>query len=36
VKLSVMERALEVANERFGRYEIDVSAPDNIVLQPIS
>ena len=36
LKLSVMERALEVANERFGRYEIDVSAPDNIVLQPIS
>lgn len=36
VKLSVMERALEVANSRFGRYEIDVSAPDNIVLQPVS
>ena len=36
LKLAVMERALEVANERFGRYEIDVSAPDNIVLQPIS
>jgi cell division protein FtsQ len=36
VKLSVMERALEVANSRNGRYEIDVSAPDNIVLQPIS
>jgi cell division protein FtsQ len=36
VKLSVMERALEVANSRIGRYEIDVSAPDNIVLQPIS
>ena len=36
LKLSVMERALEVANARFGRYEIDVSAPDNIVLQPIS
>jgi cell division protein FtsQ len=36
VKLSVMERALEVANSRTGRYEIDVSAPDNIVLQPVS
>ncbi|MDP4585842.1 MAG: FtsQ-type POTRA domain-containing protein [Microbacteriaceae bacterium] len=36
LKVSVMERALEVANSRTGRYEIDVSAPDNIVLQPIS
>lgn len=36
LKLSVMERALEVADSRTGRYEIDVSAPDNIVLQPIS
>jgi cell division protein FtsQ len=36
VKLSVMDRALEVANKRFGRFEIDISAPDNIVLQPIS
>jgi cell division protein FtsQ len=36
VKLSVMDRALEVANKRFGRFEIDISAPDSIVLQPIS
>jgi cell division protein FtsQ len=36
VKRAVMERALDVANSRVGRYEIDVSAPDNIVLQPIS
>ena len=35
VKLSVLERALDVANSRTGRYKIDVSAPDNIVLQPI-
>lgn len=36
VKRAVMERALDVANSRVGRYEIDVSAPDNIVLQPIT
>ena len=35
LKLVVMNRALEVANQRTGRYEIDVSAPDNIVLRPI-
>lgn len=35
LKLLVMERALEIANKRTGRYEIDVSAPDNIVLRPI-
>ena len=36
VKHAVMERALDVANSRGGRYEIDISAPDNIVLQPIT
>jgi cell division protein FtsQ len=36
VKLVVMERAVDVANSRTGRYKIDISAPDNIVLQPIS
>lgn len=36
LKLSVLERALDVANSRAGRYEIDVSAPDNLVLQRIS
>lgn len=35
LKLVVMNRALDVANKRAGRYEIDVSAPDNIVLRPI-
>jgi cell division protein FtsQ len=36
LKRAVMERALDVANSRGGRYEIDVSAPDSIVLQPIT
>lgn len=35
LKLVVMDRALDVADTRLGRYEIDVSAPDNIVLQPV-
>ena len=35
VKVLVMERALQVANKSDGVFEIDVSAPDNIVLQPL-
>ena len=35
VKVVVMERALRVANQSNGVFEIDVSAPDNIVLQPL-
>jgi len=35
VKVLVMERALRVANRSNGVFEIDVSAPDNIVLQPL-
>lgn len=35
LKSLVMDRALRVASRNGGRYEIDVSAPDNIVLQPI-
>jgi len=35
VKVLVMERALQVANKSGGVFEIDVSAPDNIVLQPL-
>ena len=35
VKVVVMERALRVANRSNGVFEIDVSAPDNIVLQPL-
>ncbi len=35
VKVVVMERALRVANKSNGVFEIDVSAPDNIVLQPL-
>jgi cell division protein FtsQ len=35
LKVLVMKRALRVANQSFGVFEIDVSAPDNIVLQPL-
>lgn len=35
VKVMVMGRALRVANQSNGVFEIDVSAPDNIVLQPL-
>ena len=35
IKVLVMNRALEVANRDGGVYDIDVSAPDNIVLQRI-
>ena len=35
VKIVVMERALRVADRSNGVFEIDVSAPDNIVLQPL-
>ncbi len=35
VKIVVMDRALRVADRSNGVYEIDVSAPDNIVLQPM-
>ncbi len=35
LKVLVMDRALEVARRDGGVYEIDVSAPDNIVLQRI-
>jgi len=35
VKIAVMDRALEVAHRSKGIFEIDVSAPDNIVLQPL-
>jgi cell division protein FtsQ len=33
VKIMVMGRALEVADRSTGVFEIDVSAPDNIVLR---
>jgi cell division protein FtsQ len=36
LKVLVMDRALRVADRSGGAYEIDVSAPDNIVLQKIS
>lgn len=36
LKVLVMGRALKVADRSSGRYSIDVSAPDNIVLQRIS
>ena len=35
VKIVVMDRALRVADRSNGVFEIDVSAPDNIVLQPL-
>jgi cell division protein FtsQ len=35
LKVLVMGRALRVANRSLGVFEIDVSAPDNIVLQPV-
>lgn len=35
LKSLVMDRALSVAGKNGGRYEIDVSAPDNIVLTPL-
>ena len=35
VKIVVMDRALRVADRSRGVFEIDVSAPDNIVLQPL-
>ena len=35
LKVLVMERALRVADRSNGIFEIDVSAPDNIVLQPL-
>jgi len=35
VKIVVMDRALRVADRSDGVFEIDVSAPDNIVLQPL-
>lgn len=35
LKVLVMKRALRVANQSSGVFEIDVSAPDNIVLQPL-
>ena len=35
VKIVVMDRALRVADRSDGVFEIDVSAPDNIVLRPL-
>jgi len=35
IKIVVMDRALRVADRSNGVFEIDVSAPDNIVLQPL-